>query len=218
MINFKMFELKIPSIQGISENVRRVVGLMQFPSDDYDYDYDAHAHSFLVIGNGFQIDNSFYYQWGGKPNEYIRERQSQRQLDEDPGTTNLSVFDGDAPRFKLEGVDRKKLRLVCTPDEKMEQKLAYETTCCFKPRALIYDLNMRHYIKTKSGVVIPSLAEKWHCLCWNCFNPGDKLQRCAKCKIAIYCSQNCQREDWKSHKELHGMQTQIEFDESMNFY
>ena len=184
---------------------------------------DATLHSFLDIGNGFQIDNAFYFSHFElfRDHEYIRSRQSIRQLDEDPGTTNLPIDIPDTiltKMFKFEGVGREKLRLVCTPDEKMEQKLAYETTCCFKPRALIYDLNMRHYIKTKSGLVIPSLAEKWHCLCWNCFNPGDKLQRCAKCKIAIYCSQNCQREDWKSHKELHGMQTQIEFDESMNFY
>ena len=172
----------------MSENIRRVVGLLQFPPGSQSNGSDAITHSFLVIGNGFQIDNAFYVKamqlMQLSIHDYIRKRQSQRQLDEDPGTTTLSVFDGDAPRFKLEGVDRKKLRLVCTPDEKMEQKLAYETTCCFKPRALIYDLNMRHYIKTKSGVVIPSLAEKWHCLCWNCFNPGDKLQRCAKCKIA----------------------------------
>ena len=209
----------------MSENIRRVVGLLQFPPGSQSNGSDAMTHSFLVIGNGFQIDNAFYVKamqlMQLSIHDYIRKRQSQRQLDEDPGTTKLSVFDGDddiQQMFKFEGVGREKLRLVCTPDEKMEQKLAYETTCCFKPRALIYDLNMRHYIKTKSGVVIPSLAEKWHCLCWNCFNPGDKLQRCAKCKIAIYCSQNCQREDWKSHKELHGMQTQIEFDESMNFY
>ena len=59
-------------------------------------------------------------------------------MDEDPGTTNLPVDISStilAKMFKFEGVGREKLRLVCTPDEKMEQKLAFETTSGFKPRS-----------------------------------------------------------------------------------
>ena len=126
----------------MSENIRRVVGLLQFPPGSQSNGSDAITHSFLVIGNGFQIDNAFYVKamqlMQLSIHDYIRKRQSQRQLDEDPGTTKLSVFDGDddiQQMFKFEGVGREKLRLVCTPDEKMEQKLAYETTSGFKPRS-----------------------------------------------------------------------------------
>ena len=196
---------------------------MQFPSSA------ATLHSFLDIGdigNGFQIDNAFYSSHSGMINngnihDYIRFRQSIRQLDEDPGTTNLPVNIPDtilAKMFKFEGVGREKLRLVCTPDEKMEQKLAYETTSGFKPRWIMYDLNMRHYIKTKYGVVIPSLAEKWHRLCWHCFNPGDNLKCCSKCKIAQYCTKNCQKLDWKVHKEVHGVQAQIDFENKVDMH
>jgi tetratricopeptide (TPR) repeat protein len=37
--------------------------------------------------------------------------------------------------------------------------------------------------------------------CFNsaCFNNG--LKKCSKCRIALYCSEKCQYEDWKKHKE-----------------
>jgi hypothetical protein len=43
--------------------------------------------------------------------------------------------------------------------------------------------------------------------CWDCgaksCNDGSMLLRCAKCKMAQYCSAECQKRDWKnSHKQL----------------
>ena len=179
----------------------------------------VHSHSFLIIGqNGFKIDNTYYSEKMEEmtPKEMIAFREEIDQLDEDPGTTTYRVLDD--PNVKLMDVGRENLRRVCTPDQKMEQKLAYETTCAFRPRFVMYDLKMRKYIKDKYGIEIPSLARKWHRLCWACFTPGDKLKYCSKCKIAKYCNQNCQRQDWKVHKELHGMQTQIEREEYNNLY
>ena len=76
----------------MSENIRRVVGLLQFPPGSQSNGSDAITHSFLVIGNGFQIDNAFYVKamqlMQLSIHDYIRKRQSQRQLDEDPGTTH----------------------------------------------------------------------------------------------------------------------------------
>ena len=120
------------------------------------------------------------------PFKTIMERKKEIQLDEDPGTTEMVIVGVDS--VKIEDIGREKLRLVCNPDEKMEQKLAYETTCAFRPRLVIYDLMMRNYIKNKYNVEIPSLAEKWRRLCWNCFNPDDNLQCCSICKIAQYCT------------------------------
>ncbi|KAJ5750735.1 MYND domain protein [Penicillium manginii] len=41
-------------------------------------------------------------------------------------------------------------------------------------------------------------------ICTNCSNPGTKeraLKPCTKCKITPYCSRNCRKSDWKSHKK-----------------
>ena len=149
------------------------------------------------------------------PKEMLDCRQTVDQMDVDPGTY-YDVIANPSVDNLVGGRD--KLRLVCTPDQKMEQKLAFEAACAFKPRLVMYDLNMRKYIKGKYGKEIPNLAQKWRRLCWACFTPVDQLKCCAKCKIALYCSKNCQRQDWKVHKELHGMQTEIEREESSNLH
>ena len=30
--------------------------------------------------------------------------------------------------------------------------------------------------------------------------PCEKVQKCSKCKIVLYCSKECQKLDWKTHK------------------
>ena len=30
---------------------------------------------------------------------------------------------------------------------------------------------------------------------------GKKLKNCAKCKGIMYCSRECQKQDWKHHKK-----------------
>ena len=173
--------------------------------------FNTESHSFLIIDEDHKIDVAFYeIEMNDSPIKTIMERKKELQLDVDRGLTKMAIDVG-MDSVKIEDIGREKLRLVCGPDEKMEQKLAYETTCAFRPRLVVYDLMMRNYIKNKYGVEIPSLAEKWHRLCWHCFNPGDDdLKCCSICKIAQYCSKNCQKLDWKIHKELHNMQTEIE--------
>ncbi|KAH9846882.1 hypothetical protein C2E23DRAFT_539520 [Lenzites betulinus] len=36
--------------------------------------------------------------------------------------------------------------------------------------------------------------------CARCSKSGDALRRCARCKAVAYCSQGCQKSDWKKHK------------------
>ena len=31
---------------------------------------------------------------------------------------------------------------------------------------------------------------------------GGKLKKCGRCKIAVYCSENCQQKSWKTHKQM----------------
>eukprot|EP01006_Ploeotia_vitrea_P006888 TRINITY_DN15159_c0_g1_i1.p1 TRINITY_DN15159_c0_g1~~TRINITY_DN15159_c0_g1_i1.p1 ORF type:complete len:417 (+),score=25.64 TRINITY_DN15159_c0_g1_i1:36-1286(+) len=36
--------------------------------------------------------------------------------------------------------------------------------------------------------------------CYSCFKRLAKLQQCSKCKIAVYCDSQCQKENWRFHK------------------
>ncbi|KAK3100131.1 hypothetical protein FSP39_015179 [Pinctada imbricata] len=56
------------------------------------------------------------------------------------------------------------------------------------------------FMKKQFGIDIPEVTYK---KCWACEKIGDDFKVCGKCKIAKYCSRNCQRNDWKQlHKEI----------------
>jgi splicing suppressor protein 51 len=39
----------------------------------------------------------------------------------------------------------------------------------------------------------------------------DALKQCAKCKKTVYCSRECQKADWKAHKNICALQAQAAF-------
>ena len=92
-------------------------------------------------------------------------------------------------------------------DDKVEQTLvlkgAKAPTVSFST-SIMYDTEMRKFIKEKYGIQIENLAKKWSRLCWNCFAEVENLKRCSKCRIARYCGKDCQVQDWKKvHKIAH---------------
>ncbi|KAI1277355.1 putative MYND domain protein [Xylaria sp. FL0933] len=42
--------------------------------------------------------------------------------------------------------------------------------------------------------------------CNNCKKASSGLKRCAKCSTTLYCSRDCQKADWKTHKKICGKQ------------
>ena len=137
-------------------------------------------------------------------------------IDEEPTTFKLSdpkdtqrlmeKWGEPATNLKIGAIQLNKLKLVCGRDEKMEQKLAYESSRYFYASSLVYDIQMRKFIEENYEIKIPSLSDKWSRLCWNCFTQIDKKMYCSKCLITQYCSKECQVQDWVVHKELHKME------------
>lgn len=39
-------------------------------------------------------------------------------------------------------------------------------------------------------------------ICSKCKQPKNDLKRCSVCSSVLYCSKECQREDWKEHKKV----------------
>ena len=207
---FLFYYLK--NIPGIRKDIKRIVGIQEYRKGMGDG-----AASWLKIGQ-HSIENTFHLQtWNqfrGDAKQYMMWRNCLKLLEADPSTAtwfpgirgvewmrkNGNVYP------KVDGMDDDKVGLVCGRDEKMEQKLAFEKSCNFNERRIIYDIKMREFIKEKYGVEIESLANKWSRMCWNCCLPKEGLLRCSKCDIAKYCGKDCQREDWKVHKELHGLE------------
>ena len=76
---------------------------------------------------------------------------------------------------------------------------------CLNPCIKMYDILMREYIKREFEVVVQDIEEKWKERCWNCekVDANSTLKCCSVCKLAKYCSMECQKREWKVHKVLH---------------
>ncbi len=70
---------------------------------------------------------------------------------------------------------------------------------------LLYHEEMCKYIKNEFDKDVPDLEEEWRRKCWKCLEVKSEaeLKKCAMCKLAMYCGQQCQRADWKDHKRQH---------------
>jgi hypothetical protein len=66
----------------------------------------------------------------------------------------------------------------------------YNVTCI---NSLTYCCSEKCQIKFKTSAL--------HKTCEICKTHNDKMYLCSKCKGVYYCSQNCQKQDWKRHKQ-----------------
>jgi len=65
-----------------------------------------------------------------------------------------------------------------------------------------FNINKRYFPKTNNPVAnLTRVIFKSHIPekhpCTYCRRKGTNLQRCPNCKIAFYCSKECQKSDWK---------------------
>ena len=53
--------------------------------------------------------------------------------------------------------------------------------------------------RTEQGYKVVNV-EGGGCVCSNCGKHSYKMARCSRCKVATYCSRECQTAQWKAHK------------------
>lgn len=60
---------------------------------------------------------------------------------------------------------------------------------------------MQKKVPAMTQVVEEGRGERSEEMCWLCGRMGSKLMACKRCKSVKYCSQECQKVDWKIHKK-----------------
>ena len=184
------------AIPSIKNSIKRIIGLI-------DTTKGCAPHMYLKVGS-YDIDNTNNSAW--LTDQWFNEVRDRIMIDEDPGTTKRKSMENASNTDFSEGISRNKLRFVFGKDEKWEQKFAYECAYIDNFRYILYDKEMRNFIKEKYAIEIESLSKKWSRLCWNCFVENTDLKKCSKCRIALYCNRDCQDQDWKIHKVHHKME------------
>jgi len=91
----------------------------------------------------------------------------------------------------------------------MSQEDYNESTIVMKASGLHNIDQIRQYIRDQ-GIdedITPMIQVKWTKTittirrCQYCFKSDDKLSKCSSCNVVHYCSKECQKGDWKTHKE-----------------
>ena len=63
-----------------------------------------------------------------------------------------------------------------------------------------YFRELESEIELEYEVYVPEITNR---SCWHCGKNGDGLKKCTRCKVALYCGRNCQRQDWRAiHKQV----------------
>jgi len=184
----------------IADNMERIIGSVDLPPGFG----PPFVHSFLkiddhIIDNTIDVDKIEY--WKNIPIKTFEWHSAWKYNDGDPADPKHGVL----PQSSDIGLGNE--RRLYGNDEKAEQISVYLEAMAFLNEKLtgsiMYDTEMRKFIKEKYGVEIESLAKKWSKLCWNCFAAVENLKKCSKCRIARYCGKDCQAQDWKKVHKIH---------------
>ena len=84
----------------------------------------------------------------------------------------------------------------------MDKYLTYiKSNINLQPAPFVYDNLMREFIY---AIRVPDVVQEMNNKCWQCEKRVPDLKRCSKCKIARYCSVECQETEWHyMHKQSH---------------
>jgi len=171
---------------------------------------DGTPHVWLKV-LGSLVDNAFVYfpeESGAKQEVMFEMKGVELFSDEDPTTTTRQLHHG---ARVTSGNNAKMFKVYATPTHVEKFLVSGLTMVKVNPTMRLYDAIMRRYIRTEMGVTVTDVESKWKERCWG---GGERrgggstccqtsLKNCSVCKHAKYCSPECQRADWSTHKLLH---------------
>ncbi|KAJ3435635.1 btk-binding protein-related [Anaeramoeba flamelloides] len=129
-------------------------------------------------------------------NEKKNENENENQ-EKEKKKSLIKYFVTDTSGFS-ESTFRNVLKLIYTgklsiEDFNLTVKAEIQRTCAF------YEMNGKNTIKGNLKLYEEKIQKRKQMKCHVCSKQGE-LFRCSRCFKVVYCSVNCQRKDWRKHK------------------
>lgn len=179
----------------VNINVQLVSGVMTFtPSPES----DATPYTWLnIIGDKPHIiDNTYVHV--PNPAFFFKMKDKRLYVKEDPSETKRKLFMDNTSESHP---DLKSYEIFTSSQDNLEKLLVFMLQ--WNPRVKMYDILMRHYLKTKYNIIMENFEITYKDICWKCKIKSNDLKTCQGCKITRYCGKFCQKKDWSVHKHIH---------------
>ncbi|XP_061184709.1 uncharacterized protein LOC133192723 [Saccostrea echinata] len=155
------------------------------------------AHVWLDV-QGHVVDNTFVEDFSSeqlfllKTKAMFVEKNPEEENDlylGDEVTENLGVGDHVIKAFRWDLQNPEKALAI------MQNKIQLKS----------YFQKIKAYVSLKFSVSVNEPSTQTTSQCWECGKKSSHnvLKKCSRCKVAVYCSKDCQKRDWMNiHKEL----------------
>lgn len=150
------------------------------------------AHVWLYVGDHL-VDNTYV---SLTMEDFVAVKMAMKYMETDPDTvTDLFLGDEDTRKVGIADHSTKAFKWeLLNPDKSlaiMKNKIRFKH----------YFVVMKEFMAQRYKVQIDISPEAYEA-CWNCNEKSDKLLKCVKCKVALYCRRECQKLDWKNIHKL----------------
>lgn len=151
------------------------------------------AHVWMYVGDHL-VDNTYVSLTSIE--DFVAVKMSMKYMKTDPNTvTDLFLADEDTRKV---GIADHTIKAFKWELQNSDKRLAIMKN----------KIQLKHYF----GVMKELMAKRYKVhihissivyeTCWNCNDKSDKLLKCGKCKVGLYCCRECQKSDRKNIHKL----------------
>ncbi|XP_062576684.1 uncharacterized protein LOC134238584 [Saccostrea cucullata] len=155
------------------------------------------AHVWLEV-QGHVVDNTFVEDI---PSEQLILLKSKSKYVEKNPEEESGLYLGDEVT-KKHGIDDHIIKLFKWDLQNPEKSLVVMQN---KVQLKSYFQKIKVFVNLKFSVSVEEPSSTTRSQCWECGKESSqtKFKKCSQCKVAVYCSRDCQKKDWKKiHKVL----------------